>query len=210
MVEEVEGIGATAQHLLERPRSTALSWNSNYGSHGWHRYVGRFPPHVVRSLLNFFGANANTLVCDPFSGSGTTAVECRLLGIPFVGIEICPLSCLLTRTKAAFPPQPNILTDLAESFMIFYDAKWNDFLKGRQASLIAHTELLARDGNPIARFANVERWFTPEALLGTSIAVEFALSLDGFARDATLLALSSKMRSIGNVDVDVVRASPSA
>src|SRR3989304_4275154 len=22
------------------------SWNVNYLSHGWHRYVGRFPPHV--------------------------------------------------------------------------------------------------------------------------------------------------------------------
>ena len=42
MVEEVEGFGHTSQHLLEKPRSVALSWNSNYGSHGWHRYVGRF------------------------------------------------------------------------------------------------------------------------------------------------------------------------
>lgn len=206
MVEEVEGVGATAQHLLERPRATAVSWNSNFGTHGWHRYVGRFPPHVVRALLNLFGANASTVVCDPFTGSGTTAVECRLLGIPFVGIEICPLSCLMTRTKAAFPAVPNMLADVAQSFAIFYDAKWSDFLKGRQASTITHKEVLDRKGNPISAFANIERWFTPEALLGVSIAVEFGMSLDGFARDATLLALSAKMRSIGNVDVDVVRA----
>jgi transcriptional regulator with XRE-family HTH domain len=206
MIEEVEGFGATAQHLLERPRSTAVAWNSNYGTHGWHRYVGRFPPHVVRALLNFFGANGRTVVCDPFAGSGTTAVECRLLGIPFVGIEICPLSCLMIRTKAAFPSDAKMITDVAQAFMTFYNAKWNGFLKGREISQITHGEILDRTGNPIPAFTNIERWFTPEALLGVSIAVEYGLSLDGFGRDATLLALSSRMRSIGNVDVDVVRA----
>jgi DNA modification methylase len=206
MVEEVDGVGAPAQHLLESPRSIAVSWNSNYGTHGWHRYVGRFPPHVVRALLNLFGADGRTVVCDPFAGSGTTAVECRLLGIPFVGIEICPLSCLMTRTKAAFPAEPHMLVDVARSFTTFYNEKWSAFLNGRQASSITHREVLDRKGNLISAFANIERWFTPRALLGVSIAVESGMSLDGFARDATLLALSSKMRSIGNVDVDVVRA----
>jgi len=206
MVEDVEGKGAPAQHSLERSRPFAVSWNSNYGTHGWHRYVGRFPPHVVRSLLNHFGADENTVVCDPFAGSGTTAVECRLLGIPFIGIEICPLSCLMIRTKAAFPTQPTLLVDVARSFTTFYNEKWTRFLKGRQASSLTHREVLARKGNPVPQFKNIERWFTPEAFLGVSIAVEAGMSFDGFARDATLLALSSKMRSIGNVDVDVVRA----
>ena len=98
----------TAQSLLERPRPKALSWNSNYGPHGWHRYVGRFPPHLIRALLNGLGADSSSLVCDPFAGSGTTVVECRLLGIPAVGIEISPLSALIARTKAAFPKDPQV------------------------------------------------------------------------------------------------------
>lgn len=206
MVEEAQAVGPTAQHLLEKPRSAAVSWNSNYGTHGWHRYVGRFPPHVIRAILNHFGADASTIVCDPFAGSGTTAVECRLLGIPFVGIEICPLSCMMIRTKAAFPTTPRQLLDVAQSYSAFYDQRWSKFLKGRLASSLSHDDVLARKGNPIPAFANINRWFTPEALLGASITVEFGLSLKGFAREATLLALSSKMRSIGNVDVDVVRA----
>ena len=59
---------------------------------------------------------------------------------------------------------------------------------------------------PFRAFPNVERWFTPEALLGVSLTTEFAASLSGYERDAVLVALSAKMRSIGNVDVDVVRA----
>jgi len=204
MIESVEGIGDTAQFALERPDPTAVSWNSNYGSHGWHRYVGRFPPHVVRALLNHFQADSSTVVCDPFSGSGTTAVECRLLGIPFVGIEICPLSCLISRTKAAFPEDGAILRDLGRNFSAFYEAAWETF--GANRGAVNHDEVLARAGNPIPTFPNIERWFTAEALLGVSIAVQHAMSLTGFAKDAALLALSARMRSIGNVDVDVVRA----
>jgi len=206
LVEEVDGFGETAQHSLESPRSVAVSWNSNYGTHGWHRYVGRFPPHVIRALLNHFNADSNTVVCDPFAGSGTTAVECRLMGIPFVGIEICPLSCLMTRTKAAFPDEAHNLVDLSRSFRAFYEDRWDAHSGGERISDMSHDHVLRRNGNLIPSFRNMEQWFTPEALLGTSIAVEFGMSLSGFARDASLLALSSKMRSIGNVDVDVVRA----
>ncbi|MGH6889691.1 MAG: DNA methyltransferase [Rhizomicrobium sp.] len=206
LVESIDNLGYTSQHVLERPKHTSVSWNSNYGTHGWHRYVGRFPPHVVRALLNHFGANSASVVCDPFVGSGTTAVECRLLGIPFVGIEICPLSCLITRTKSAFPDNPQILSNLAHAFSDFFRDRISKLLKGRAITEIGVDDVLARRGNPIPIFTNVKRWFTPEALLGTSIAVEYGLTLDGFERDAVLLALSSKMRSIGNVDVDVVRA----
>ena len=206
MVEEVEGFGPTCQHRLEKPRLVAVSWNSNYGSHGWHRYIGRFPPHLIRALLNYFGADSTSLVCDPFAGSGTTAVECRLLGIPFVGIEICPLSAMMTRTKAAFPREPAMLSGLAADFKQFYISKWEEFVGDGDTLGLSHQAILGRQGNSIPSFPNVERWFSKEALLGTSIAVEFGMTQEGFAREAVLLALSAKMRSIGNVDVDVVRA----
>lgn len=39
----------------------------------------------VQWLAKWFGGS---LVCDPFLGSGTTALACKNLGIPFVGIDI--------------------------------------------------------------------------------------------------------------------------
>lgn len=193
----------TAQALLERPRATAVSWSSNYGSHGWHRYVGRFPPHLVRALLNGLGANADTLVCDPFAGSGTTLVECRLLGVPAVGMEISPLSALISRTKACFPEDSAGVRRLAGTL----DAFFAEAAMGGVVSASSHEEVLDRPGNLVPAFPNVERWFTPEALLGVSLVAEFAAQLgEEFEKDALLVALSAKMRSIGNVDVDVVRA----
>lgn len=206
-VARVPALGVeTAQHRLERPKPTAKHWNANYGSHGWHRYVGRFPPHLIRSLMNHFQLDPGQVVCDPFLGSGTTMVEARLLGLSAIGIEICSLSSLISRTKAAFPEDPGLIHCLQEEFRDFYMGRWSNFLAAGSESELNHADVLARAGNPIPPFENVEKWFIPEALLGTSIAVEFIQDLNGYERDLLCTLLSSKMRSIGNVDVDVIRA----
>lgn len=41
-------------------------------------------PQHVRWLVKYFGGAS---VCDPFMGSGTTALACHELGVPYVGIE---------------------------------------------------------------------------------------------------------------------------
>jgi len=206
IVMEVEGVGSTAQYRLEKPKSNRRSWNSNYGAHGWHRYVGRFPPHLVRAILNFFGATNGDVVCDPFVGSGTTIVEARLLGIQSIGIEIGPLSALISRTKSKFPMNAKFVDTLIDNLADFYQEKWEEFLGNRNLEEILHSEILDRSGNKITPFPNYERWLTTEALLGTSIVVEFANDLKGYKKEMVCCALSAKMRSIGNVDVDVVRA----
>lgn len=195
----------TSQAELEAPRPTAVSWSSNYGSHGWHRYIGRFPPHLVRALLNHFGATSDTVVCDPFAGSGTTAVECRLLGIPFVGIEICALSHLMGRVKAGFDPDHRKLVALADQFERYMQSSWTAALLELPENYSVE-DVLRRTDNVVATFTNIEKWFTPQALLGVSLTMTFGRNLEGFERDALHLALSAKMRSIGNLDVDVVRA----
>lgn len=205
LVESTTQFGVSAQHQLEKPKATALSWNSNYGSHGWHRYVGRFPPHLVRSILNSFGATSNSVVCDPFLGSGTTALECRLLGIPFQGIEICPLSAMISRAKSQFPMAPDQLISVTNYFSRFFDDQQALFNK-EFGTTFSHQQVMDKFGGQLPPFTNIEKWFTPQALLGTSISVEFGMTLEGITRDLFFTALSSKMRSIGNVDVDVVRA----
>jgi hypothetical protein len=205
LIEEVDGL-PTSQALLESPKPTATSWNSNYGSHGWHRYVGRFPPHLVRVLLNHFQAQSGDVVLDPFAGSGTTAIECRLLGIPSASVEISPLSALIARTKCGFPASPTSLLEIATTLADRYTERWSDFVSHHRGSVPDHASILRRPGNLVRDFPNHIKWLTPEALLGISIVTEFAAELEPQARDQLLVALSSKMRSIGNVDVDVVRA----
>ena len=205
LIKSVDGV-LTSQYLLEKPGRDARCWSSDYGTHGFHRYVGRFPAHLIRSLLNAFGAKETDVILDPFSGSGTTLVEARMLGIPAIGIEISPLSAMISRVKSQFSLTPMNGAELIDSLSEFYNLKWEEFHRLRRAGPITHEDVLNRAGNSIPEFSNMERWFTPEALLGTSIAVEYILRQKGYVKDFLTTALSAKMRSIGNVDVDVVRA----
>jgi site-specific DNA-methyltransferase (adenine-specific) len=47
-----------------------------------------FPRKLVEMCLKLHGFNENTIVCDPFLGTGTTLVVCNELGCKGVGIEI--------------------------------------------------------------------------------------------------------------------------
>jgi len=55
--------------------------------HDWYRFVLSFPPHLVRDYLSKFELNKNSVVLDPFCGTGTTVVESKLAGIKAIGLE---------------------------------------------------------------------------------------------------------------------------
>ena len=69
--------------------------------HSLHAYKAKFFPRFVRSLIvaNLNFNSDRTTVCDPYLGSGTTLVECSLMGVNSYGIDIDPLSCLISSTK---------------------------------------------------------------------------------------------------------------
>lgn len=202
---ERDGWAPTFQERLEEPTSKAKSWRGTYGLHGIHRYVGRFPPHVVRALLVSFGLERDALVLDPFLGSGTTTLEARLLGYRSYGIELNPLSALISRCKSEFPTSTDLIAQTIPRYHQFYRQRFDAYV-AEHPNGYSTADVLARQGNSVEPFANIEKWLNPEALLGASITLEFAQSLTGFERDMVHVSLSAQMRSIGNVDVDVVRA----
>ena len=72
---------------------------NQYLTHWIYPYQGKFHPQMIRGLLNMMGAKAGARVCEPFLGSGTTALEASLLGLDCVGVDLSPLCVLLTRVK---------------------------------------------------------------------------------------------------------------
>ena len=70
-----------------------------YGSHGIHEYRGKFFPQLVRALVNISGTPEDGLVADPMCGSGTTIAETALAGRTGIGLDINPLSILLSEAK---------------------------------------------------------------------------------------------------------------
>lgn len=87
----------------------SVDWSFNgvetdYYTHGLHNYPARMIPQIPRTLFEHWKSTGrvsdNDLVFDPFSGSGTTAVEARLHGLNALATDINPFACLLSRAKA--------------------------------------------------------------------------------------------------------------
>jgi len=72
---------------------------NQYLTHWIYPYKGKFHPQMIRALLNIIGLKEGDTVLDPFSGSGTTALEAQLLGINFIGIDISPLCVIQGKVK---------------------------------------------------------------------------------------------------------------
>jgi DNA modification methylase len=81
--------------------------------HDWYRFVLSFPPHLVRDYLEKFQIDSGHQVLDPFSGTGTTVVECKKRGIPSVGVEANVMAWFAGEVKVDWTPDPDKL--LADS-----------------------------------------------------------------------------------------------
>jgi tRNA G10 N-methylase Trm11 len=72
---------------------------NQYLTHWIYPYRGKFHPQMVRAILNMLGARPGGLAWEPFTGSGTAALEGSLLGLNTVASDLSPLCVLLTRVK---------------------------------------------------------------------------------------------------------------
>jgi site-specific DNA-methyltransferase (cytosine-N4-specific) len=80
--------------------------NNNY-THSFHPYPAKFPPTVVNDLLSEY-TELGDIVIDPFCGSGTTLVECRILGRNAIGIELNPVGALISKSKSLYYSKKDI------------------------------------------------------------------------------------------------------
>lgn len=69
--------------------------------HSWLRYKEGYSAELVTAFLNEMGAKPGDLIMDPFMGSGTTALVCRMRGIDSVGFDVMPLSGISIQAKQA-------------------------------------------------------------------------------------------------------------
>lgn len=86
--------------------------NTQYGTHGFHKYPARMPPQIPDTVISELKKNgeidSKSVVYDPFLGSGTTLVEARRNGVNAMGNDINPFACLLSKSKA-IPVNPDKL-----------------------------------------------------------------------------------------------------
>jgi DNA modification methylase len=87
-------------------------------AHGLHKYKAKFFPRMIRTfLLTESDHNDNTIVLDPFVGSGTALIESSFLGFNSIGVDIDKLSCLISESKSNLLSfSPNDILEETEAY----------------------------------------------------------------------------------------------
>ncbi len=93
-LEKVKGKTTIYTDLVDKFGDT-----NAYAFHNLYPYKGKFYPRVVRTLINAFKLNHNSLLLDPFNGSGTATHEASLMGIKSTGIDVTPMGIVLSELK---------------------------------------------------------------------------------------------------------------
>lgn len=77
-----------------------VSRDVNAHTHGFHKYPAKFIPHIPKwAITKYLNGKSDKYVLDPFCGSGTTLVESVLAGYNAIGVDIDPLSALISKVK---------------------------------------------------------------------------------------------------------------
>jgi SAM-dependent methyltransferase len=93
------------------------------GTHKFHRFPGKFIPHVPRWALRRYGTPGKSIsVLDPFCGSGTTLVETALAGQSGYGFDVDPIARLITKVKTT-PLELTVLSNCCREIKKFIDQR---------------------------------------------------------------------------------------
>lgn len=156
-------------------------------THGFHKYPGKFIPQIPEWAIKTYITKKEQVILDPFVGSGTTLVEAISNGNNAFGVDIDPLSSLISKVKST-PLDPKIFLTIST---------W----------IISNKETK----NPvfIPETDNLAHWFSNEAIIKLSklrtlideipIIFKNEPEINDYY-DAFIIAFSGIIRRVSNAD----------
>lgn len=155
-------------------------YDANVYNHGLHQYPARFIPQLARKILRTF-ADENSSVLDIFSGSGTTLLECKYLGIKkSYGIELNPFANFIAKTKLQDVNETRVFEELLEIRKKFIDPEFR-------------FEILS--------FKNIDFWYKKNSVAELSkLLAIFSQIADEKIRSFYLLAFCEISRKVSFLD----------
>ena len=151
-LEKVKGKTTLYTDLVDKFGDT-----NAYAFHNLYPYKGKFYPRVVRTLINTFNLNHDSLLLDPFNGSGTATHEASLMGIKSVGIDVTPMGIVLSELK-------NDLLFIDEKRLQFTPKELQDILqaienkKWEYSDTLIHKLMLAVYFDTVDAFVRTSRY----------------------------------------------------
>lgn len=161
----------------------------NTHTHGFHKYPAKFIPHIPKwAIEKYLNGSKGKTILDPFCGSGTTLVEGVLAGHNVIGVDIDPLSVMISKVKTT-------RVDVAELKKI---SNWltKEIKKKKKGDFKPDCE-------------TIEHWFTKDAIKKLSICRTLINQIPGkFGNNKKvkdiqyllLICLSSIIRRVSNAD----------
>ncbi len=131
---------------LSRRSELTFKANLQNGRHGWLRLTPAYAASIVKNLLH--DVPANSVILDPFAGTGTTGLVCAEQGFRCDMVEINPFLAWLARAKVRCYSSEHVKRALC--------------IASRATALCASQLHLPPEWLPPMR--SIERWWTPQRL----------------------------------------------
>lgn len=83
--------------------------------HRWYTFVLSFPDHFVSNIITKSGIKEESIILDPFVGTGTTIIEAKKRGYNSIGIEANPICYFASKTKSNWDLDINLIQTLLKN-----------------------------------------------------------------------------------------------
>ncbi|GFO96342.1 modification methylase [groundwater metagenome] len=141
--------------VLEKPQNKIIdySWNfekadTKYYTHGIYKYPAMMVAPIVKRLMDEYATPGESIILDPFCGSGSVLVESVLHDCESYGIDINPLALLLAKVKTT-PIDSELLIEEYRKFVEFKNKNIHNL--------------------EVPNFFNVDFWFKPDVIKKLSV-----------------------------------------
>lgn len=121
-------------------------------THSLFPYPAKFPPEPIRNHILKY-SNPGDFILDPFCGSGTVLVESRLSGRNSMGIDLNPVSTLISKVKSSVYTNEN-LNDL-KKVIDRIEISINKYSIWKKSAL---------SNKQLQNYKNIEHWFKEEMI----------------------------------------------
>jgi SAM-dependent methyltransferase len=83
--------------------------------HNWYYFKEGFSKKFVDAFIDRFQLNENSIVLDPFCGSGTSLLACKQRGIKSIGFDVSPFFVFVSKVKTRDYDLENLREGISEA-----------------------------------------------------------------------------------------------